>query len=197
MIKQSAQQQHRFNKGWKVRNLQWVTSFQSRQLWATNSKAYQFHIHHSGNLGENLAAGSGTCRRTATIMGNDVQSFQATRNGSFRIIHQTCLSRTSNHSQDPRLSLQSFLEPFSFARHHHSRALGGLTDITRYNKFQKGRGEPRDQRSHASPGELSPSFQLIKGWQFSREKERGEQKKQRGCWFCFFWFRQRKQREEL
>ncbi|XWS28057.1 hypothetical protein CRYUN_Cryun25bG0033200 [Craigia yunnanensis] len=41
-----------------------------------NDKAYLFHIHHSGNLVENLAAGSGTRRRTATIMGNEVQSLQ-------------------------------------------------------------------------------------------------------------------------
>ncbi|XWS10067.1 hypothetical protein CRYUN_Cryun39dG0044000 [Craigia yunnanensis] len=41
-----------------------------------NDKPYQFHIHHSGNLVENLAAGSGTRRRTATIMGNEVQSLQ-------------------------------------------------------------------------------------------------------------------------
>ncbi|PPD85268.1 hypothetical protein GOBAR_DD17818 [Gossypium barbadense] len=41
-----------------------------------NDKPYQFHINHSGNLVENLAAGSGTRRRTATIMGNEVQSLQ-------------------------------------------------------------------------------------------------------------------------
>ncbi|XP_022717201.1 transcription factor TCP4-like [Durio zibethinus] len=41
-----------------------------------NDKAYQFHIHHSGDLVENLAVGSGTRRRTATIMGNEVQSLQ-------------------------------------------------------------------------------------------------------------------------
>ncbi|XP_021288072.1 LOW QUALITY PROTEIN: transcription factor TCP4-like [Herrania umbratica] len=43
---------------------------------ANNDKPYQFDIHPSGNLVENLAAGSSTRRRTATIMGNEVQSLQ-------------------------------------------------------------------------------------------------------------------------
>ena len=37
-----------------------------------DDEAYQFHVHRSGNLVEDLATGSGTYRRTATIMGNEV-----------------------------------------------------------------------------------------------------------------------------
>ncbi|KAE8703292.1 Transcription factor TCP4 [Hibiscus syriacus] len=41
-----------------------------------NDKPYQSHINHGGNLADNLSAGSGARRRTATIMGNEVQSLQ-------------------------------------------------------------------------------------------------------------------------
>ncbi|XWS52146.1 hypothetical protein CRYUN_Cryun11dG0042200 [Craigia yunnanensis] len=126
-----------------------------------NDKSYQFHIHHSGNLVENLAVGSGTRRRTATIMGNEVQSFQQQEIGDnpnntsaflppslvsdeiadtiksffplvtssetpsssiqFQNYPQDLLSRTSSHSQDLRLSLQSFPEPI-LLHHHHQAA---------------------------------------------------------------------------
>ncbi|XVF70101.1 hypothetical protein PTKIN_Ptkin11bG0135300 [Pterospermum kingtungense] len=122
--------------------------------------AYQFQIHHSGNLVENLAAGSGTRRRTATIMGNEVQiqSLQQQEMGDnannssgflppslvsdeiadtiksffplgassespsssmqFQNYPPDLLSRTSSHSQDLRLSLQSFPEPILLHHHH-------------------------------------------------------------------------------
>nr|KJB13241.1 hypothetical protein B456_002G064500 [Gossypium raimondii] len=124
-----------------------------------NDKPYQFHINHSGNLVENLAAGSGTRRRTATIMGNEVQSLQQQEMGDnpnnnsgflppslvsdeiadtiksffpvgassetpsssiqFQNYPPDLLSRTSSHSQDLRLSLQSFPEPILLHHHHH------------------------------------------------------------------------------
>ncbi|KAH1120845.1 hypothetical protein J1N35_004005 [Gossypium stocksii] len=124
-----------------------------------NDKPYQFHINHSGNLVENLAAGSGTRRRTATITGNEVQSLQQQEMGDnpnnnsgflppslvsdeiadtiksffplgassetpsssiqFQNYPPDLLSRTSSHSQDLRLSLQSFPEPILLHHHHH------------------------------------------------------------------------------
>ena len=47
-----------------------------------DDEAYQFHVHRSGNLVEDLATGSGTYRRTATIMGNEVWSFQQQEMGA-------------------------------------------------------------------------------------------------------------------
>ncbi|XWS10953.1 hypothetical protein CRYUN_Cryun38cG0042700 [Craigia yunnanensis] len=128
---------------------------------ADNDKPYQFHFHHSGNLVENLAAGSGTRRRTATILGNEVQSLQQQEMGDnpnnssgflppslvsdeiadtmksffpvgassdtppssiqFQNYPPDLLSRTSSHSQDLRLSLQSFPEPI-LLHHHHQAA---------------------------------------------------------------------------
>ncbi|KAK9025670.1 hypothetical protein V6N11_038528 [Hibiscus sabdariffa] len=124
-----------------------------------NDKPYQFHINHGGSLVENLAAGSGTRRRTATIMGNEVQSIQQQEMGDnpsnnsgflppslvsdeiadtiksffpvgassetpsssiqFQNYPPDLLSRTSSHSQDLRLSLQSFPEPILLHQHHH------------------------------------------------------------------------------
>ncbi|XP_022754003.1 transcription factor TCP4-like [Durio zibethinus] len=124
-----------------------------------NDKAYQFQIHHSGNLVENLAAGIFTRRRTATIMGNEVQSLQQQEMGDnpnntsaflppslvsdeiadtiksffplgasggtpsssiqFQNYPPDLLSRTSSHSQDLRLSLQSFPEPILLHQHYH------------------------------------------------------------------------------
>lgn len=43
-----------------------LTSKPNNQENQNAEAAYQFHIHHSGNLLENLVAGSGTRRRTAT-----------------------------------------------------------------------------------------------------------------------------------
>ncbi|KAL4273649.1 hypothetical protein GQ457_13G003890 [Hibiscus cannabinus] len=124
-----------------------------------NDKPYQFHINHGGSLVENLAAGSGARRRTATIMGNEVQSIQQQEMGDnpsnnsgflppslvsdeiadtiksffpvgassetpsssiqFQNYPPDLLSRTSSHSQDLRLSLQSFPEPILLHQHHH------------------------------------------------------------------------------
>ncbi|KAK8527466.1 hypothetical protein V6N12_054678 [Hibiscus sabdariffa] len=122
-----------------------------------NDKRYQLHINHGGNL----AAGSGTRRRTATIMGNEVQSLQQQEMGEnpnnnsaflppslvsdeiadtiksffplgassetpsssiqFQNYPPDLLSRTTSHSQDLRLSLQSFPEPI-LLHHHHAQA---------------------------------------------------------------------------
>ncbi|GMJ05287.1 TCP family transcription factor 4, maternal effect embryo arrest 35 [Hibiscus trionum] len=127
-----------------------------------NDKPYQFHINHGGSLVENLAAGSGTRRRTATIMGNEVQSLQQQEMGDnpnnnsgflppslvsdeiadtiksffplgassetpsssiqFQNYPQDLLSRTRSHSQDLRLSLQSFPEPILLHHHNHHHA---------------------------------------------------------------------------
>ncbi|XP_022733997.1 transcription factor TCP4-like [Durio zibethinus] len=126
-----------------------------------NDKPYQFDIHHSGNLVENLATGSGTHRRTAILMGNEVQSLQQQEMGDnpnnnssflppslvsdeiadtiksffplgassetpsssmqFQNYPPDLLSRTNSHSQDLRLSLQSFPEPI-LLHHHHQAA---------------------------------------------------------------------------
>ncbi|GMJ11417.1 TCP family transcription factor 4, maternal effect embryo arrest 35 [Hibiscus trionum] len=116
-----------------------------------NEKSDQLH---------NLAAGSGSRRRTATIMGNQVQILQEmgdnpNRNSGFLPhslvsgeIEETFKSfipseastetpssslrfqnyppdfstRTSSHSQDLRLSLQSFPEPMLLHQHHQAAA---------------------------------------------------------------------------
>ncbi|GMI85345.1 TEOSINTE BRANCHED 1, cycloidea and PCF transcription factor 3 [Hibiscus trionum] len=104
-----------------------------------DEKPYQFH---------DLAAGSGTRRRTATIMGNEVQSLQEmgdNPNSNSGFLPHSLVSdeiadtmksssipfqnypsdfstRTSSHSQDLRLSLQSFPEPMLLHHHHHQAA---------------------------------------------------------------------------
>ncbi|KAL4341648.1 hypothetical protein GQ457_08G006770 [Hibiscus cannabinus] len=116
-----------------------------------DEKPYQLH---------NLAAGSGARRRTATIMGNEVQILQEmgdNPNSNSGFLPHSLVSdeiadtiksfiplgassetpfsstqfqnypsdfstRTSSHSQDLRLSLQSFPEPMLLHHHHHQAA---------------------------------------------------------------------------
>ncbi|XVE80045.1 hypothetical protein DITRI_Ditri14bG0107500 [Diplodiscus trichospermus] len=179
-----------------------------------NDKAYQFHIHHSGNLMENLAAGSGSRRRTATIMGNEVQSLQQQEMGDnpnntsgflppslvsdeiadtiksffplgassgtpsssiqFQNYPPDLLSRTSSHSQDLRLSLQSFPEPIllhhqhqaSTAQAHHSEPVlfSGTNPLGGFDGSSA--GWEQHQQHHQHQAEIG-RFQRLVAWNSS------------------------------
>ncbi|GLT76335.1 hypothetical protein SLA2020_480040 [Shorea laevis] len=58
-----------------VTNTARTQSNNQQQPTTSNEKDYQFQIHQ-GNVIENLAAGSGSSRRTATIVGSEVQNLQ-------------------------------------------------------------------------------------------------------------------------
>ncbi|XVF04307.1 hypothetical protein REPUB_Repub05bG0071300 [Reevesia pubescens] len=176
-----------------------------------NDKAYQFHIHHSGNLMENLSAGSGTRRRTATIMGNEVESLQQQEMGDnpnnnsgflppslvsdeiadtiksffplgassetpsssmqFQNYPPDLLSRTSSHSQDLRLSLQSFPEPILLHHHHqaataqahHSEPVlfSGTSPLSGFDGSSAGW-----EHQHQHPAEIG-RFQRLAAWNSS------------------------------
>ncbi|KAE8681099.1 Transcription factor TCP4 [Hibiscus syriacus] len=168
------------------------------------------HINHGGNLVENLAAGSGTRRRTATIMGNEVQNFQQQEMGDnpnnnsgflppalvsdeiadtiksffplgasseaqsssiqFQNYPLDLLSRTSSHSQDLRLSLQSFPEPI-LLHHHHAQAaaaaqaqhsepvlFSGISPLAGFDGSSAGW-----EHHHQHPGEIG-RFQRLFAW---------------------------------
>ncbi|KAE8680118.1 Transcription factor TCP4 [Hibiscus syriacus] len=174
-----------------------------------NDKPYHFHINHGGNLVENLAAGSGTRRRTETIMGNEVQNLQQREMGDnpnnnsgflppalvsdeiadtiksffplgasseaqsssiqFQNYPPDLLSRTSSHSQDLRLSLQSFPEPILF--HHHAQAaaaaqaqhsepvlFSGTSPLAGFDGSSAGW-----EHHHQHPGEIG-RFQRLFAW---------------------------------
>ncbi|XVE50143.1 hypothetical protein DITRI_Ditri01bG0138100 [Diplodiscus trichospermus] len=176
-----------------------------------NYKPYQFHIHHSENLVENLAAGSGTRRRTATIMGNEVQGLQQQAMGDnpnnnsgflppslvsdeiadtiksffplgassetpssslqFQSYPPDLLSRTNSHSQDLRLSLQSFPEPILLQHHqqtataqaHHSEPVlfSGTSPLGGFDGSSAGW-----EHHHQHPAEIG-RFQRFVAWNTS------------------------------
>ncbi|KAE8713041.1 Transcription factor TCP4 [Hibiscus syriacus] len=168
------------------------------------------HINHGGNLVENLAAGPGTRRRTATIMRNEVQNLEQQEMGDnpnnnsgflppalvsdeiadtiksffplgsstetqsssiqFQNYPPDLLSRTSSHSQDLRLSLQSFPERI-LLHHHHAQAaaaaqaqhsepvlLSGTSPLAGFDGSSAGW-----EHHHQHPGEIG-RFQRLFAW---------------------------------
>ncbi|KAE8733638.1 Transcription factor TCP4 [Hibiscus syriacus] len=156
-----------------------------------HEKPCQFH---------NLAAGSGTRRRTATIMGNEVQILQEigdnpNRNSSFLPhflvsddIEDTLKSfipsgassetptsslqfqnylpdfstRTGSHSQDLRLSLQSFPKPMVLLHHHQAAAAAVQAHQSEPGLFSGLDGSSAGWEHHNQhPAEIGKSQRLV------------------------------------
>ncbi|KAE8707828.1 hypothetical protein F3Y22_tig00110372pilonHSYRG00060 [Hibiscus syriacus] len=122
----------------------------------------------------NLAAESGTRRKTATIMGNEVQILQEIGNNpnpssetpssslQFQDYPPDFPSRTSSHSQDLRLSLQSFPKPMLLLHHHQAAAAAAQAHQSEPVLFSGFNGSSAGWEHHnQQPAEIGKSQRLV------------------------------------
>ena len=108
-------------------------------------------------------------------MGNDVQSFQATRKGSFKIIiHKICLSRTNSHSQD--LVLSTRLAASSRFSHFLSRffctPLSSLYSHADHSQAKLESAFPMQASTSSLATSIAPRFGLSDHWSLPSQTAR-------------------------